>query len=82
MLKGVTILEKQLTFEESFEYMRQNSTVWNFLQERESRKIFGHNQGRFTLWTMKSSHGRLSDVIGRLSRPGTTWVYTKEKMPK
>jgi len=29
---------------------------------------------------MKSSHGRLSDVIGRWSRPGTTWVYTKEKM--
>ena len=24
---------------------------------------------RFTLWTMKSSHGRLSDVIGRWSRP-------------
>jgi hypothetical protein len=22
-------------------------------------------KGRFTLWTMKSSHGRLSDVIGR-----------------
>jgi hypothetical protein len=23
------------------------------------------DEGRFTLWTMKSSHGRLSDVIGR-----------------
>jgi hypothetical protein len=24
-----------------------------------------NTKGRFTLWTMKSSHGRLSDVIGR-----------------
>jgi hypothetical protein len=37
-------------------------------------------KGWFTLWTMKSSLGRLSDVIGRWSCPGTTWVYTKEKM--
>ena len=50
---------------------------------KEGEEDIGHsNKGRFTLWTMKSSHGRLSDVIGRWSHPWTTWVYTKEKMAK
>jgi hypothetical protein len=43
------------------------------LQETLGQTRMG-TQGWFTLWTMKSSHGRLSDVIGRWSRPGTTWV--------
>jgi hypothetical protein len=49
-----------------------------------NQDLFWHGpiEGRFTLWTMKSSHGRLSDVIGRWSRSGTTWVYTKEKNGK
>jgi hypothetical protein len=36
-------------------------------QERWKEELAGREEskGRFTLWTMKSSHGRLSDVIGR-----------------
>ena len=37
-------------------------------------------KGLFTPWTMKSSQGPVKFVIGCWIRPGTTSVYTKEKM--
>ena len=36
----------------------------------------------FTPWTMKSSQGLVKIVIGCWTHPGTTSVYTKEKMSK
>ena len=38
--------------------------------------------GSFTPWTMKSSQGTIKYVIGCWTRPDTTSVYTKGKMPR
>jgi hypothetical protein len=39
--------------------------VWRVDTSEKTMLPDGEPKGRFTLWTMKSSHGRLSDVIGR-----------------
>jgi hypothetical protein len=40
------------------------------------------SKGLFTPWTMKSSQDLVTYVIGCLTHPRTTLVYTKEEMVK
>ena len=44
--------------------------------------ICSQTKGQFTLWTTKSDQGVVRAQIGSWALPGTTLVYTKDKMTK
>ena len=50
------------------------------LLPKVQRPSISTNYGRFTLGTMKLSHGNLRASIGCYTRPTTTSVYTREKI--